>query len=358
MSRLNMYQISHTALVNTIKKINQDHPIVTPVLTDEHKFFLKYFPVNSWGDQGWSYAPIRTPQPLKSFYYPPLQSVAVYPDTIEKFGEEPAKVILGTKSCDLQALKIIDKVYREGEYPDPYYVKAREKYIIISNDCQDAGEFCSCTLMNCQPYPTDDFDLNLSSLSEDNLLIEVGSERGEIFLKKYFSEVIQATGSHKKTREKNRAAITKKVNEINQPYHFHETHQQSIEKHLNSKEWQDLAKTCVECGTCTQICPTCHCFLLVDQPHQEKFERIKVWDSCFFAGYSRMAGGLTPRLSLADRFKNRFYHKFDSFVTNFQVEACTGCGRCSEGCMGDIDLRKVLLELEKRVVLKEKINLV
>jgi ferredoxin len=96
---------------------------------------------------------------------------------------------------------------------------------------------------------------------------------------------------------------------------------------------------------------------LFDQPAEKRYERIKVWDSCFFAGYSRMAGGLTPRLGLADRFKHRFYHKFDSFVTNYGVEACTGCGRCSEGCMGNIDLRKVLQELEKRVVLQEKIEL-
>ena len=97
---------------------------------------------------------------------------------------------------------------------------------------------------------------------------------------------------------------------------------------------------------------------MYDQPAAKRFERIKIWDSCFFPGYSRMAGGLTPRLGLADRFKNRFYHKFDSFVTNFGMEACTGCGRCVEGCMGNIDLREVLLELGKRVVLKENLDLV
>lgn len=319
-------------------------------------FYLKHFPTGSWQKKDWFYAPIRTAQPLKSFFYPPQQKVAEYPNQNDQITEYIPKVIIGAKACDIAALTIIDKVYAKGEYPDPLYVKAREKNVIISTDCLDAGEFCSCTLMNHQPFPLSEFDINISPSGEDYLL-EVGSEKGQKFLDEYFGQLKQAEDSHKDEREKFRQKVEESVRKKNERFHFYETHQQSIERHLNSPEWADLAKTCVECGTCTQICPTCHCFLFYDQPVEDKFERIKVWDSCFFAGYSRMAGGLTPRLSLADRFKNRFYHKFDSFVTNFGVEACTGCGRCSEGCMGNIDLREVLLELQKRVVLKEQPDL-
>lgn len=350
-----MYQISQNQLIAAIKKLNQRYPIILPTKKD-HEFFLKYYEIDSWTDNHWEISPIRTPQPLKSFFYPPKQHVGTYPGAEKKTERKQPLVIIGSKACDINALKIIDKVYREGEYPEPYYVKAREENIIISSDCLDAGEYCACVLMNSLPYPEKDFDLNLSSL-DDSILIDIGSEKGEKLLKEFFEGYQPATEAQIVARDEKRKRVIDKLKEINKPFQYFQSHQEAIERHLVSKEWSDLCKTCVECGICTQICPTCYCFLLFDQKAKEGYERIKVWDSCFFAGYSRMAGGLTPRLSLADRFKHRFYHKFDSFVSIYGVEACTGCGRCSEGCMGNIDLRKVLMELEKRVVLKETIEI-
>ena len=70
------------------------------------------------------------------------------------------------------------------------------------------------------------------------------------------------------------------------------------------------------------------------------------WDSCFEAGYARMAGGGTPRLQLVERFKNHYYHKFVSFPRNWGVTACSGCGRCIDACMGRIDKRECLHRLE------------
>jgi len=81
-----------------------------------------------------------------------------------------------------------------------------------------------------------------------------------------------------------------------------------------------------------------------------KFQRIKEWDACSYAGYSRMAGGSSPRLGLMERFRHRYLHKFEYFPKNFGFEACTGCGRCIEGCMGKIDMRKVLKELDLSTV--------
>ena len=55
--------------------------------------------------------------------------------------------------------------------------------------------------------------------------------------------------------------------------------------------WQEFSADCVECGACTNICPTCHCFYLYDQTlGPDKFERIRTWDSCLLSTYHRMAG--------------------------------------------------------------------
>ncbi len=345
-----MYRISKEHFLQGLSQLNESYRLFIPD-SDDQKFQFKQVPKKSWKNEFWHFPSIRSPQPMKSIFYPPIEKVAEYPESSDLTERLQPTVIIGPKACDIHALSIIDQVYAKGEYPDPFYTKARDEYFIISTDCLEAGEFCYCTLMNCQPYPKADFDLNLSKVN-DVFLVEIGSDKGKELFENYFSGYTEAPDSVILEREKFREQLTENVQKQNEKFQYHQSHQDAIEKHLNTEVWEDLGKTCVECGICTQICPTCHCFLMYDQKNEKQFERVKVWDSCFYAGYSRMAGGLTPRWKLSERFKNRFYHKFDSFVTNFDVEACTGCGRCVEGCMGNIDLREVLFELEKRVVLK------
>ena len=42
-----------------------------------------------------------------------------------------------------------------------------------------------------------------------------------------------------------------------------------IERNYESTIWEDEAKTCTECGACTTICPTCHCFTLADEKEED-----------------------------------------------------------------------------------------
>ena len=135
---------------------------------------------------------------------------------------------------------------------------------------------------------------------------------------------------------------------IKPPYH------PLVKGSTGSPKWAKFAERCVECGACLYICPTCRCFLLYDQKGKRTNERVMIWDGCYFPGYWRMAGGLTPKPRLTTRFENRFNCKFDYFVENYGVEACTGCGRCIEACMGKIDIRECLQELGSKPV-KEKV---
>ena len=118
-----------------------------------------------------------------------------------------------------------------------------------------------------------------------------------------------------------------------------------IEKKYTSELWEDEAKTCVECGACNTICPTCHCFLLYDQKNEQQMRRLRIWDSCMIKDFARVAGGANPRAKLWMRLRNRFEKKFDFFPKVANIYACTGCGRCILSCPAKIDIRKVLKRL-------------
>jgi len=129
--------------------------------------------------------------------------------------------------------------------------------------------------------------------------------------------------------------------------------EKSVSKHDRTRIWSGLAATCVECHACNLVCPTCHCFLLHDLPAEGGAARVRLWDSCFSAGHARMAGGLTPRLQLTERFRNHYQHKFVAFPRNWGITACSGCGRCIDACMGRIDKRECLHTLETRWIPSE-----
>ncbi|NQS89364.1 4Fe-4S dicluster domain-containing protein [Patescibacteria group bacterium] len=290
----------------------------------------------------------RAIHPLKSFFIPPQRKVSEYFTLLPESGKEEEKIILGAKNCDLNALKISDSVYcgeKFGkEYKDPFYIQAREKTILISSDCTSPDEVCFCTLVGSNPFPEEGFDLNFSSI-EDGFIVQVGSEKGEKLFKEYegfFSSVEQNIIEE---REKNRKKTIELIDKINKEVKTAVPYRELIKNSYDSPAWKEHSETCIGCGGCNQICPTCRCFLLSDKKVGEKYERHYLWDACLLTGFTRVAGGANPKPHLYQRFANRLLCKFYFFPENIDLDACTGCGRCIAVCLGKIDMRKVFRDL-------------
>jgi len=347
-----MNYIKFTDIAQLIDRLASSNTVYVPY-THDNKYFL-----SSWNGKGaesksFLFNPFRTALPfLKALFFQPKCVVARYlpvSDTVE--ASEKQRIVFGVKACDLLGKKVLDTIFLKGEYVDPLYSGNSENTVIISGDCTEALESCFCTVVGLQPHPEEEYDLNMSPIN-GGYIFESGSEKGEKIIKDHLDLFTEATKEHINQRNQQRTKLNKIVERQNQNYKTAESRQRIIEENINAPIWHDVSKTCVECNGCNYVCPTCYCFLLYDQKHDDGNERMKVWDSCFHAGYARMAGGITPRLHLVDRFKNHYYHKFDSFVTNYGFEACSGCGRCIETCMGQIDKREVLKSIEKYVELK------
>jgi ferredoxin len=106
--------------------------------------------------------------------------------------------------------------------------------------------------------------------------------------------------------------------------------------------WYESARKCIGCGTCTYLCPTCHCFDMQDESTLSKGARIRVWDSCMYPEYTHHASGHNPRPARMNRVRNRVYHKFNYFPKNAEEFGCTGCGRCIEYCSANIDIIEII----------------
>ena len=260
----------------------------------------------------------------------------------------PQVVVAGARGCDLAALALVDKVQVEGEFTDPFYKIRRDKMIVIGADCSECGESCFCNLLGAKPWPEKGFDLAVSKI-QGGYLAEAGSDRGEKL----------DQGEQGPLRRRARRADQDARRDPRQGREGSRGEEQGVPEGrglgeamratLGDEIWDDIAARCVECGACTNICPTCYCFLLYDQKTDgSHFQRIFAWDSCQVTGYARMAGMLNPRPRLSDRVKHRLYHKYDYLPLSHGAIYCTGCGRCVDTCSASIDMRESLRRIREK----------
>ncbi len=256
------------------------------------------------------------------------------------------RIILGVKACDLKALELLDRALLLQDFVDPSYKHWRDSSTIVTTDCGTAGETCHCNLVNGQPFAEAGFDLNLSPLKNDYLL-SVGSDKGEALLEEINKHVHLRPASDETRAEvqKNRQAVLNQLVEQNEEFERTSSFQKL--RALDQNEWATESEACVGCGACTNICPTCYCLILNDETEAQKFVKERSYDSCQWSGYARVAGGGTPRPRMSKRFRNRYLCKFDYMPDNFGELGCTGCGRCTDACAGNIDFRKVVRDVSR-----------
>ena len=339
-----MHFIDATNFERLLKKLSGEGELFVPVRTEETEKLnlerVEAFPL----PEETTFDGYRTVEPLKGFAQLLRFPVAEYPgtdlDEMPAADSFPSIVAVGARACDIYAMELVDKVQMEGEYADPFYKVRRDKLLIIGADCTECGDSCFCTLVGNKPWVERGADLSIAKVS-GGFLIEEGSERGKAIIEENKELLSEPREGQVKSRDEIREKVLKELEKNNDGFPEASAIPEIIREKLSNEVWDEIGARCVECGACTNICPTCYCFLLYDQTADgEHFERIQTWDSCQLSGYARMAGMLNPRARLTDRVKHRYYHKYDYLVLSHGAVYCTGCGRCIDSCSAGIDMRE------------------
>ena len=289
-------------------------------------------------------------QSWKQFLFPPrlelftLQKNSKNWEMIMPTQEKHVYAFIGVRACELAAIQIQDKAFLREDFNDPVYRARREKVFIIAINCLHPAGTCFCVSMETGPRVKDGFDICMTEL-DDVFLLTIGSELARNLLEGIPYEPASAFLLNNAERGLENATqqmgLTLDISDL----------PGLILNNLDNSYWQEIAKRCLSCANCTQVCPTCFCWDATDQMNLSGIEtrRERVWDSCFNPGYSYQAGGNT-RPTINSRYRQWLSHKMGTWKQQYNTFGCVGCGRCVTWCPAEIDLTQEISALRKEAL--------
>lgn len=260
--------------------------------------------------------------------------------------EASKRVLVGIHPCDIQGLIYLDKVFIK-DFNDPYYIARRKNTLIIGLTCREPADYCFCSYTGSGPMIRDGFDLMLTDLG-DLYLVEIGSEEGERLIKFNLDLFEEASEDHIKERDRILKEVDAKIRRYKMAS-IDGIYDLMVEK-FNDPLWDMYGEKCLSCGKCNYVCPTCRCFDIYEEPDYSlrSGKRVRVWDSCHFLSFTRVAGGKVFREERRSRIKQRVFHKYFYSIDEIGSISCVGCGRCIEVCPARIDIREIFNKVMNR----------
>lgn len=279
--------------------------------------------------------------PFKREFFPQCEVISRFDGTVVK-EESPgsgATVYFGIRPCDARSVALLDKVFVDERYADPYYRQRRDNAVIVTLACNEPAATCFCVSTGGGPASKTGADVIGYQLKQA-MLFEPVTKKGEGFIKKN-AKLFRAP-SPKELQEQQKFESGKASRM--QAVAVSGAHA-ALGKKSDPSFWEGVAQTCLGCGACTFLCPTCHCFDLYDEKQGSGSARVRLHDACMFASFVREASGHNPRAKKGERMRQRIMHKFSFAPENFSEVFCVGCGRCVAACPSNIDVRETITEL-------------
>ena len=332
--------IEKKKLVADLDKLRKDYRVFVPVKEDKYYSFCELLD---------GVAPdfdyLNTRMSPKSLIYP--QSEVMFEYSLDETREDhhivkevtqnyAPRAVFGIRSCDVKAYLLVGKNFATPEYKDPYWLKAFDATTFIGYACNEPCSSCFCTTAGCGPFHEEGLDVLLVDTG-DAWLAKILTDKGEKLAgaagwDTAIPEAVEQIDALKKSAEDKIVSrvATDRLKD-----------QETIALY-EASFWEDVSFSCINCGTCTFVCPTCWCFDIQDENRGKKGQRMRNWDSCMYPLFTQHGSGHNPRGTKLHRVRQRFMHKLKYYVDKYDEGIqCVGCGRCVRLCPVNIDIRRV-----------------
>lgn len=286
---------------------------------------------------------VRSP---KDFFFPQSEDLMKFRtggkkiEIIDIRDEHEDFVIFGVRACDVRAFAVLDNVFLSDPV-DTYYKNRRDHGVIMSMACTRPVETCFCGTFDIDAAdPEGDI---VCWKTDDALYMDARSDKGAALMAR-LDGITEECGNE--AVEEQKALIASRMEKLPLADLTKDAFGPGkTGKYFDAPEWKELSESCLGCGTCTFVCPTCQCYDIRDLDNGREVTRYRCWDSCMYSEFTKMSAG-QPRLTQVERFRQRFMHKLVYYPERYNgLYSCVGCGRCLARCPIRMNIVKVMKKL-------------
>lgn len=282
--------------------------------------------------------------PPKSVIFPKIETLFKFRqngDGIEIKKPQPVNkksIIFGIRPCDADSFQMLKKFFGFGKFKDEIFLEKVSNTILVGIGCNSPRNTCFCTSVSGNPFKKDHLDIFLTDLGEKYLVQSITKDGEELLEDLDFLTPPTEEDLKKAMKLKDQAELL-----ISSKLELKDI-DQALYKNYEHGIWTEISQNCIGCGTCSYLCPTCHCFDVIDEVdhYNKKGRRIRIWDTCQYSFFTRETSGHNPRPKRKQRVRQRIMHKFCYYPRNYDTFGCVGCGRCIIYCPINNDIRKIL----------------
>jgi sulfhydrogenase subunit beta (sulfur reductase) len=330
-------------LPKLIEELRKNYRVLAPV---KDNGFYVYKAISSADEVDLDFA--NTKIPPKEIFFPRSEVLFTYKrsdngiELIEPESPAEKQIILGIRGCDAQSFLLLDKFFAYGKFDDPYFAQRREKTLLIGLACNDPRSTCFCTSVGGSPFSEAGLDITLTDLGEKYLVKSLNVKGNELLGQISWLEDANERDIFDATQ------LTKKaLAAIKEELPIEKLNKKFGEVFDEDAFWLQFSQKCIGCGSCSFLCPTCHCFDVVDEESSTGGKRIRLWDTCQFPLFTLHGSGHNPRPTGRQRLRQRVMHKFNYYPKILSEIGCVGCGRCILACPVNQDIRVVFKAVQE-----------
>lgn len=337
---MTMRKISADKLNDLFSAINEKYELFMPIDNGRASSFEK------WEEGKTLSTSLNTSRSAKDLFFPQSEELMEFKvegkniELIDIRVEHTDFVVFGVRACDVRSFDVLDNVFLSDPI-DSYYQNRREHGVIMSLACSRPRETCFCGAFGIDASePCGDV---ACWMTDSSIFMRANTEKGERLLSAIGSITEDA---HEEEIAPEKAQIKERLEKLPLADLSTEGFGAGKTKELfSAPEWAELSESCLGCGSCTYVCPTCQCYDIKDFNTGHGVKRLRCWDSCMYSEFTKMSAG-QPRLTQLERFRQRFMHKLVYYPENNDgMFSCVGCGRCLAKCPIGMNIVKVMKKL-------------